>query len=155
MKKILIEIYFWTIGLSPIDVWSLMKEQCECRCYISKKMSSLLVVMSRSWSRPRIFIIIFSITRVMEDRHCIHIDIYSTRWEKRKIDNERQWVREQERECERKKVKKYLSLTNAYVRFFSLPSIYFDPPIIDSLIQLLYIRSSTKISIHLRMVDVA
>jgi len=38
-----------------------------------RKMSSLLVVMSRSWLRPRIFNHHLNHISYGEDRHCIHI----------------------------------------------------------------------------------
>ena len=69
------EMYVVRANVTVSRRYSLMNEQCKCHCYIYKKMSSLLV-MSRSCSCPRIFIITISIAKVMKDRHCAHIDIH-------------------------------------------------------------------------------
>ena len=139
---------------------ALISERSECRCCIYEKMSSLLVVVSRYWSRPRIFI---THHHQLKSRKLRRIDIVHT-----------QTLREREagRRYESKKILTYVRRrrrrrhTDAYffiVSFFS-PSPFSLPSYSlyllwssssHSFIQLQHIRSSTKINIHLRMDDVA
>ncbi len=62
----------------------------------------------------------------------------------------------EEREMKKKKKKKNLILTTTYILSFIRFSLFTLIPLLShSFIQLLHIRSSTKISIHLRMDDAA
>jgi hypothetical protein len=132
-----------------------LQKSMMCHCYIYREMSSLLVVVSRSWSRPRIFIIIISNRKsyggstLWTHRH--------THWKERKIieKNLCEWVNEGDTKREEER-EKNLILTTTYILSFIRSSLFTLIPLLShSFIQLLHICSSTKISIHLRMDDAA
>ena len=145
-------IFRWRNIGNEFEIFFLsLQKSMMCHCYIYREMSSLLVVVSRSWSRPRIFIIIIISNRKSYGGStlCTH---RHTHWKERKIieKNLSEWMREKKSE------KKNLILTTTYILSFIRSSLFTLIPLLShSFIQLLHIRSSTKISIHLRMDDAA
>lgn len=102
--------------------------------------------MSRSWLRPRIFNHQLNHISYAEDRHCTHIHIERERDRRKSIDNEKESVLNKKIHYSHYYYDDILS----FFLFFLFFSYLLWSLILYSIIQLLYIRSSTKINIYLR-----